>query len=89
MNDNHTTPAARTDDLLASGAESKDGAKGFTNPSTAAPLITGMEGISDAATDKGNRQSDTQDQQDQQDQQAQQQQAGADNAGQSGTGQGR
>lgn len=84
MNDNHATPAARTDDLLASGAESKDGARGFTDQSTAAPLTTGMEGIADSATDKGNGKSEDQEQQAQQ-----QQQTAADNAGQSGTGQGR
>ena len=60
MNDEPTQSPARTDDLLASGAESKDGARGFENNPTAAPLKTGMEGIGDTAGG-GDRQADTQD----------------------------
>lgn len=41
--------SARTDDLLASGAEAKDGARGFDTPADPGQLQTGMEGI-DAAT---------------------------------------
>lgn len=62
MNNNQNQASARTDDLLASGADSKDGAKGFVNKSNAAPLQTGMEGIADATGSQGNRQSDSQDQ---------------------------
>lgn len=62
MNNNQNQPSARTDDLLASGADSKDGAKGFVNKSDAAPLQTGMEGIAEATGSQGNQQSDSQDQ---------------------------
>lgn len=55
-----TSSAARTDDLLASGADSKDGAQGFGNKSTAGTLKTGMEGIPNATSGQGNKQSDSQ-----------------------------
>ena len=47
---------ARTDDLLASGADSKDGARGFGDQADPASLQTGMEGIA-GATVQGNAQS--------------------------------
>ena len=62
MSNNQNQPSARTDDLLASGADSKDGAKGFVNKSDAASLQTGMEGIANATGSQGNCQSDSQDQ---------------------------
>lgn len=60
MSNDRTPTPVRTDDLLASGADSKDGAQGFKNTASAAPLTTGMEGIVDATGSKGNRQSDSQ-----------------------------
>jgi len=48
---------ARTDDLLASGADSKDGARGFADQADPATLQTGMEGIA-GATVPGNEQRD-------------------------------
>jgi hypothetical protein len=60
MNKDQTTPATRTDDLLASGAESADGARGFGGKDRAAPLQTGMEGIKNATAGQGNWQSDSQ-----------------------------
>lgn len=42
---------ARTDDLLASGADAKDGARGFVKADPGA-LQTGMEGIAGAATER-------------------------------------
>jgi hypothetical protein len=50
--------SARTDDLLASGADAKDGARGFDSNADPHTLQTGMEGIADAAASQGNRQSD-------------------------------
>lgn len=49
---------ARTDDLLASGADSADGARGFGGTTSPDALQTGMEGIA-GATVQGNRQSDS------------------------------
>lgn len=47
---------ARTDDLLASGADSADGARGFGGNVQPEALQTGMEGIA-GATVHGNEQS--------------------------------
>ncbi|WP_332848815.1 hypothetical protein [Massilia sp. S19_KUP03_FR1] len=47
---------ARTDDLLVSGPDAKDGARGFTGNADPQALQTGMEGI--AAASHPNRQSD-------------------------------
>ena len=47
---------ARTDDLLASGADSQDGARGFAGSTAPEALQTGMEGIA-GATVQGNAQS--------------------------------
>jgi hypothetical protein len=56
-----TTPgnsqSARTDDLLASGADREDGARGFGGAVGPEAIKTGMEGIAQAAV-QGNRQSD-------------------------------
>lgn len=52
-----TQQSARTDDLLASGAESRDGAQGFEGKAGPDALQTGMEGIAGATVGKGNRQS--------------------------------
>jgi len=49
---------ARTDDLLASGAERNDGARGFDSKADPQTLQTGMEGIAEATNTQGNRQSD-------------------------------
>ena len=51
--------SARTDDLLASGADSKDGARGFVGQTNPEALQTGMEGIA-GATVQGNSQSGAQ-----------------------------
>jgi hypothetical protein len=48
---------ARTDDLLASGADAKDGARGFGKADPGA-LQTGMEGIAGATTE-ANQQSES------------------------------
>lgn len=57
-----STPAnqnvARTDDLLASGAERHDGARGFDGKSDPGALRTGMEGIADATASDNNKQTD-------------------------------
>lgn len=45
-----STQPARTDDLLASGADGKDGARGFTDQADPSSLQTGMEGIAGATT---------------------------------------
>lgn len=50
--------SARTDDLLASGAETEDGARGFEGQAAPQNLQTGMEGIAGATVQQGNRQSD-------------------------------
>ena len=47
---------ARTDDLLASGAEAQDGAHGYTNQADPQALQTGMEGIAESTIKQGNRQ---------------------------------
>lgn len=52
------TQPARTDDLLASGADRQDGARGFEGTAAPEALQTGMEGIA-GATVQGNAQSDT------------------------------
>lgn len=52
-----STQPARTDDLLASGAGSKDGARGFADQADPSTLQTGMEGIAGATTQKGGEQS--------------------------------
>jgi len=54
-----STQPARTDDLLASGADTADGARGFTDQADPSTLQTGMEGIAGAAV-QGNRQSASQ-----------------------------
>lgn len=51
--------SARTDDLLASGADSKDGARGFDSKADPQTLQTGMEGIAGATDKQGNRQSES------------------------------
>jgi hypothetical protein len=51
--------SARTDDLLASGADSADGARGFDSKADPQALQTGMEGIAEATSSQGNRQSDS------------------------------
>lgn len=51
--------SARTDDLLASGADSKDGALGFDSKADPETLQTGMEGIAGATKPQGNRQSES------------------------------
>jgi hypothetical protein len=48
-----STQPARTDDLLASGASSKDGARGFADQADPSTLQTGMEGIAGATTQDG------------------------------------
>lgn len=50
---------ARTDDLLASGADTKDGARGFDSKADPQTLQTGMEGIAEATNQQGNRQSES------------------------------
>jgi hypothetical protein len=50
--------SARTDDLLASGPDSKDGARGFGGTAAPEALQTGMEGIAQASV-QGNKQSDS------------------------------
>ena len=52
-----TQSAARTDDLLASGAEPEDGAQGFDRDANPETLQTGMEGI--AGTTAGKRRAPT------------------------------
>jgi hypothetical protein len=48
-NQNSQAPnAARTDDLLASSADAKGGARGFEGDTAPEALQTGMEGIADA-----------------------------------------
>lgn len=42
---------ARTDDLLASGADAKDGARGFDAKAGPQALQTGMEGIAQVASE--------------------------------------
>jgi len=44
---------ARTDDLLASGADRKDGARGFADQANPSTLQTGMEGIAGATVQEG------------------------------------
>lgn len=51
--------SARTDDLLASGADSKDGARGFDSEGDPKTLQTGMEGIAEATNAQGNGQSES------------------------------
>jgi hypothetical protein len=46
---------ARTDDLLASGADSKDGARGFADQADPSTLQTGMEGIAGVTTQGGEK----------------------------------
>lgn len=46
---------ARTDDLLASGADSKDGARGFADQADPSTLQTGMEGIAGATDQEGGK----------------------------------
>lgn len=50
--------STRTDDLLASGADGKDGARGFGGTAAPEALQTGMEGIAQA-TVQGNKQSNS------------------------------
>jgi len=50
---------ARTDDLLAGGAEIQDGARGFESKADPQALQTGMEGIAGASNTQGNRQSES------------------------------
>lgn len=50
---------ARTDDLLASGANAEDGARGFGADAEPEALQTGMEGIAGTTTQQGNRQSES------------------------------
>jgi hypothetical protein len=52
-----STQPARTDDLLASGAGSKDGARGFADQADPSTLQTGMEEIAGATTQEGGKQS--------------------------------
>ncbi len=70
MTDSTTKPAnppvrpeaqqnARTDDLLASGADPEDGALGFDSKADPQALQTGMEGIAGANQTPGNRQSES------------------------------
>jgi hypothetical protein len=60
-NDQQQAPtAARTDDLLASGADEKGGARGFEGQSTPEALQTGMEGIADATNAQKTVQTDSQ-----------------------------
>jgi len=54
----HSRQSARTDDLLASGADAQDGARGFAGTAAPDALETGMEGIAGAA-DRGNKQSES------------------------------
>jgi hypothetical protein len=50
-----STQPARTDDLLASGAGSEDGARGFADQADPSTLQTGMEGIAGATTQDGGK----------------------------------
>lgn len=60
-NDQQQAPAAaRTDDLLASSADEKGGARGFEGQATPEALQTGMEGIADATNAQKTVQTDTQ-----------------------------
>lgn len=54
-----TQQSARTDDLLASGANPEDGARGFGADAKPEALQTGMEGIAGTTTQQGNRQSES------------------------------
>jgi len=59
-NDQQQAPtAARTDDLLASSADEKGGARGFEGQATPEALQTGMEGIADATNAQKTVQTDT------------------------------
>lgn len=51
---------ARTDDLLASGAEAGDGARGFEGQADPQSLQTGMEGIAGATVRQGTPATDSQ-----------------------------
>ena len=51
--------SARTDDLLASGADPEDGARGYDSKADPQTLQTGMEGIADANKPQGNHQSES------------------------------
>jgi hypothetical protein len=60
-NDNSQSPAvARTDDLLATSADAKGGARGFEAQSTPETLQTGMEGIADATSAQKSNSTDSQ-----------------------------
>lgn len=50
---------ARTDDLLASGADAQDGARGYTNQAEPKTLQTGMEGIAESTIKQGKRQGES------------------------------
>ena len=57
-----TTPAqppARTDDLLASGADAQDGARGFEGTADPQGLQTGMEGIAGATVEQPEKPTDS------------------------------
>ena len=56
MINNRQQSATRTDDLLASGADSKDGAQGYSHEAPPESLKTGMEGITKKTTSQGNKQ---------------------------------
>ena len=61
INDNSQAPAAaRTDDLLASSADVKGGARGFEGQATPEALQTGMEGIASVTGTQENAQTDSQ-----------------------------
>lgn len=61
INDNSQAPAAaRTDDLLASSADAKGGARGFEGRATPEALQTGMEGIARATSEKKSNITDSQ-----------------------------
>jgi hypothetical protein len=60
-NDKGQAPAtARTDDLLASSADAKGGARGFEGDAAPEALQTGMEGIAQATGAQKTSQTDTQ-----------------------------